>query len=184
MPSSVRTFLPIVGDPSTLAAAFENDPTRWLPGARRDGPHRFTVTVRAGSLTRTVTASVGAPWRSGATRWRSVVWDPVADDGDPAAIDRLLPSLDGELGVHLEAEGRSTLVLDARYRPPGGALGAAADAVGLRRVARRTAQRFLEDVAAQLTAEALLRDDDAGTPAASSARGQHHLDDGPAPVGS
>ena len=159
MTRTIRSFLPVVGDPVALATAFDGDPLRWLPGARRDGPEGYLLAVRAGSLTRSIRASVGAPWRAGATRWRSLRWDPVADDGDATAVDRLLPGLDGELGLHIEPAGRITVLLDARYRPPGGPFGAAVDAVGLRRVAHNTVERFLEDVAARMVAEALLLDD-------------------------
>ena len=130
MTSSVRTFLPVPGEPSALAAAFDAEPQRWLPATRRDGPDAWMLAVHAGALTRTVRTTVGSPWRAGSTRWRTLSWDPVDESGtDPGAVDRLLPSLDGELGLHQEAGGRATLVLDARYRPPGGALGAAIDAV-------------------------------------------------------
>ncbi len=158
MARSVRTFLPVVGDPVALATAFDGDPARWLPGARRDGAD-FILALRAGSLTRTVRATVGAPWRAGATRWRTLSWDPIADDGEQSAVDRLLPSLDGELGLHAQSGGRTTLLLDARYRPPGGALGGAFDSVGMHRLARTTVERFLEEVTARLAGEALLLDD-------------------------
>jgi hypothetical protein len=154
--SSVRTFLPLVGSPTALVTAFDGDPGRWLPIARHEGPNTYTLTLRAGTLRRDATATVGSPWRVGSTHWRTLAWDPVADDGEPSAVDRLLPSLDGELGIHVESGGRVTLVLDARYRPPGGMLGLAVDAVALRRVARGTVERFLEDVTARLGAEALL----------------------------
>lgn len=149
MPSSVRTFLPVIGDATALAATFDRDPERWLPAGSSDDTGRWQFTVHAGAMHRAVRASIGAPWRAGSTRWRAIAWDPVTED-------RLLPSLDGELGLHLESGGRATLVLDARYRPPGGVLGAAADAVGLNRVARATVERFLEEVAAKLSAEAVL----------------------------
>jgi hypothetical protein len=179
----VRTFLPVVGDPVALATAFDGDPARWLPGARRDGHDRFVLALRAGSLTRTVWATVGAPWRAGATRCRALSWDPIADDGETTAVDRLLPSLDGELGLHAQSGGRTTLLLDARYRPPGGAFGGAMDAVAMHRLARSTVERFLEEITARLAAEALLLDDGPVQPstARSSAgdRPHHHR----APVG-
>jgi hypothetical protein len=176
MPRSVRTFLPLVGQPSALAAAFEDDPQRWLPAARRVGPDTWTLTLRAGALARTVSAMIGRPWRAGATRWRTLTWDPIADDGDPATFDRLLPSLDGELGLHVEPSGRVTLVLDARYQPPGGAFGDAVDAVALRRLARLTVERFLEEVSARLASEALLIGDDPGI------AGEHEHERGAASV--
>jgi hypothetical protein len=153
--TSIRTFLPVVGDPETLARLFAGDPTTWLKPTHREGPDLYAVTLRGGGIRRPALASVGSPWRSATTTWRTLTWDPVADDGSPTTVDRLLPSLDGELGLHIDGE-RVTLILDARYRPPGGPLGAAVDLVALRRVARNTIERFLEDVVAQLGAAAVL----------------------------
>jgi hypothetical protein len=153
---SVRTFLPVPGDPTALAAAFGGDPLRWLPQARREGAGRFSMAVRAGAMSRPVRVKLGQPWRAGSTQWRSLSWDPVGEVGEPAPIERFLPSFDGELGVHLQRAGQVTLILDGRYRPPGGTLGVAADAALLHRVARSTIDRFLEDVAARMAAEALL----------------------------
>lgn len=177
---TVRTFLPLVGDPVALATAFDGDPARWLPGARRDDDDgTYVVALRAGAFTRAVRAEVGTPWRAGATRWRSLRWDPIAEDGEPGAVDRFLPSLDGEIGLHAQPAGRLTLLLDARYRPPGGALGEALDAVALHRLARRTVERFLEEVTARLTGESLLLDDGDEEPDddGSSAAGDHPDDD-------
>jgi hypothetical protein len=172
---SIRTFLPVPGDPEAVASAFGADPLRWLPQARREGPGRYLMVLHAGALTREVRARVGQPWKAGATRWRSVVWDPLTEPGEPSATDRLLPSFDGELGLHLQNRGRVTLILDGRYRPPGGALGAAADAALLHRVARGTTERFLEDLAARLAAEALLvADADAHARAVSARRHAPH----------
>jgi hypothetical protein len=156
--TSVRTFLPVVGEADGLVAAFEGDPSAWLPEGRREGPDRWAFTVRAGAFHRPVSALIGHPWRAGQTLWRTVSWDPLPGDREPISLDRFLPSLDGELGLHLEADGGGgTLVLDARYRPPGGMVGAAVDAVALHRVARHTADRFLEHVAAGLSAETVLQ---------------------------
>jgi len=184
VPRSVRTFLPVVGDPVALATAFDGDPARWLPGARRDGPENFVLALRAGSLTRTVRATVGAPWRAGQTRWRTLSWDPISEAGEPAPVDRLLPSLDGELGLHAQSGGRTTLLLDARYRPPGGALGGAVDAVGLHRLALTTVERFLEEITARLAGEALLLDDGPASPEPGASATRNGPDHHRAPVGS
>jgi hypothetical protein len=167
---SVRTFLPVPGDPNALASAFGGDPLRWLPQARREGAGRFAMVVRAGAMTRPVRVKLGQPWRAGSTQWRSVTWDPVGEVGEPAPVERFLPSFDGELGLHLQRSGQVTLILDGRYRPPGGSLGVAADAALLHRVARSTIERFLEDVAARLAAEALLVADDVDHAKAVSTR--------------
>lgn len=164
MPRTIRTFLPLAGDPDALLAAFTGDPQRWLPGARREGLEQYHFAVSGGAVTRTVSASIGAPWhnrpsgnrRDGQTCWRSMCWEPVGDDGEPTTVDRFLPSLDGELGLHVAGPDRLTLVLDGRYEPPGGAVGAAADALALGRIARTTVQQVLAEIVARLGAAAML----------------------------
>ena len=162
---TVRTFLPLAGPSGPLVAAFASDPGRWLPDVGRDGD-AWLVRVRAGALARTVRARIGAPWQAGATSWRTLSWDPVPERREARVLERLLPTLDGELGLHLDPIGRTTLVLDARYRPPGGAIGAAVDAAGLHRVARETVERLLEKVGARLSAEAQRLEVDVGHPTA------------------
>jgi hypothetical protein len=192
---TVRNFLPLVGEPTALTLAFEGDALRWLPGARRSGPDTFDLPLHAGAFTRTVRAAVGPPWQAGATRWRSLRWDPISEEGEPGAFDRLLPGLDAELGLNVESPTRVTLLLDARYQPPGGPVGAAADAMALRRVAEGTVQRFLEQTAARLGAEAVLLDDaapaDPPPPSRASRSAEYRprasggdadLDAGPPPV--
>lgn len=156
MARSVRTFLPVVGDPASLTRAFEGDPARWLPASRRTGPDQYIVVLRAGAMNQYVAAMVGSPWRSGATRWRSLSWEPTGVDRSARAVDRLLPSLDGELGLNIEAHNRVTLIFDGRYQPPGGAVGTAVDVVALNRVADATIQRLVSDITARLSAEATL----------------------------
>lgn len=155
MSRSVRSFLPVAGDPGQLRRAFTGDPGRWLPGARAKGPEVWTVTLRAGSWSRNVDLHLGAPWRVGEGQWRTLSWEPVAHDGEPGAVDRLLPSLEGELGLHV-LDGITTMVLDGRYTPPGGPVGTALDGVALQRVARTTVERLLADLASHLSAESLL----------------------------
>lgn len=155
MSRSVRSFLPVSGSPDELWEAFAADPTRWLPDARRAGPESCLMTVRAGQLSRVVEARVGPPWRTGSSIWRSMSWEPSSDARDGVPLERLLPSFDGEIGLHA-IRGVATLVVDAQYRVPGGPLGEALDAAALQRVARGTIDRLLADVASRLTAESLL----------------------------
>lgn len=152
---TVHCFLPVPGDPAALRAAFVDLPARWLPAARQVGPDRWLMTVHAGHIGRPVTVRVGSPWRADDTHWRSLSWDPVADPAEPSPLERFLPTLDGELGLNLAGD-RATLLLDARYDPPGGPVGTALDTMALHRVARGTLDRLLADIAARLTAEALL----------------------------
>jgi hypothetical protein len=174
MTRSLRAFLPVAGPQAALVVAFTGDPDRWLPAARRDGDDEWTVRLRAGGLTRPVHARLGEPWQAGATWWRTLSWDPATEPDATIPVERLLPSLDGELGLHTDETGRTTLVLDARYRPPGGALGAAMDAVALHRVARSSVERLLEDVGARLAGES--QHLDAGTESGASDGNAPHQD--------
>lgn len=159
MTRTVRTFLPVIGEPGPLVASFVGDPQRWLPNSRRDGPDHVVFNVTAGSLARPVRTTIGAPWKHGETHWRSISWDPVDPEGNPGPFDRFLPSLDGELGLHVASGARTTLLLDARYRPPGGAMGLAADTIALGRVARSSIEQIVAEIAARLGAESLLQPD-------------------------
>lgn len=157
MTSNVRSFCPIIGSADKVERAFVADPRRWLPSDRIQADGTLQMVVRAGALSRRVRLEFGDPWHNAATTWRRLQWDPVSGDGEPASVDRWLPSLDAELGLHHQPRHRRlTLVLDGRYAPPGGQLGAAIDAAGLRRLAQATVDRFLIDIAAGLTAESLL----------------------------
>lgn len=157
MTSNVRSFCPIAGGAEAVERAFVADPRKWLPGDHQQDDGTVDVVVRAGAFWRHVRLELGRPWRNGTTTWRRMQWDPVSGAGEPASLDRWLPSLDAELGLHHQMrQGRLTLVLDGRYAPPGGQVGAAFDAAGLRRLAQATVDRFLIDVAAGLTAESLL----------------------------
>lgn len=159
--TTLQTFLPVVGDPRALEIAFASDPGRWLPAGRREHGTALTMVVRAGSLRRTVAVDLGLPRRAANTRWRAFRWTPVASSGQVRSpIDRLLPEFVGELGLHVPEPGSATLVLDGSYAPPGGKLGATADAAGLHRVAGTTVRRLLEDIAGLLSGEALLVADD------------------------
>lgn len=155
VPSAIQPFQPVVGDPLALVAVFEGDPEAWLAEPRRDGvADRWLVVLHAGALHRTVRLRIGDPWRSGPNRWRSLSWVPVGADGEAASTDRLLPSFDGELGLHLGALGRATLVLDGSYEPPGGRFGTAVDSIALQRLARLTTTSLVAATATRISAEA------------------------------
>lgn len=161
MARELRTFQPVEGIAAALTAAFAQEPARWSPASSADPSDPscgLVLDVHAGSLVRRVRATFGPPWHVTRTSWRSISWEPVTVSDEQTSINRMLPALDGELGIHVDESGRATLVLDARYLPPGGFLGAAADAVALHRIARQTGQRFLEDVAVGLGRLASERD--------------------------
>lgn len=138
------------GDPATLAAAFLADPTRWLPEpARWQGKERWNVRLRAGRLSRMVLCRVGGVWNVEEERWRLVRWEPTGQRDDALPVDRVLPSFSGELGV-VSGDDGAVLMLRGTYTPPAGAVGVAADAAGLHRIASVTGEAFTAAVAARL----------------------------------
>ncbi|MEX2533809.1 MAG: hypothetical protein WD360_07570 [Nitriliruptoraceae bacterium] len=153
MARPVRVFLPVQADGGAVAAVFASDPAQWLPSPRRDSNDpSFAIPVHAGGIEHTVRTDVGDAWQRGTTWWRSIAWDPVSDAGEAGGLNRFLPSFSGEIGLHTGDDARTTLIVDGEYDPPGGVLGTAVDAVGLRRVARSTMTRFAADVADKLIA--------------------------------
>jgi hypothetical protein len=147
----LRAFQPLEGDAAALGGVFEGDAAGWLPDATGAGS-ALRMTVRAGGLERHVRVTLGEPWHASRTTWRSLSWEPLGTDADATQTVRVLPTLDGELGLHVDETGRPTLVLDARYQPPGGLLGTAIDAVALHRIARVTGENLLRDIGAGLRA--------------------------------
>ncbi len=145
----ITAFLPVTGDPVALHGVMTRDPGAWLPDSRHIGEDRWTMVVRGAGLTRIVAARIGTLWWTGSTLWRSVSWEPSDEAIDPERLTRLLPSLDGELGLHGSGDVAS-LVLEGRYQPPGGHLGATVDALALHRVAQNTVDRLLADIAERL----------------------------------
>lgn len=138
--------LPADGVPD---GALDAAPPLWLPPPVEPLPHgAYRVVLRAGPASRPVSCRVGVAWRDGAVTWRPLEWTP-----DGGVLNPLLPAFVGEVGLLDDA----SLVLTGSYRPPLGALGAAADAAGLRRVAETTARRFLDGVARRLATPAALR---------------------------
>lgn len=157
MVRELRVFQPLEGDADAIGAAFEREAASWLPTASGSGS-TVVMTVRVGGLERRVRASLGTPWHASRTTWRALSWEPVPAEREGGQTVRVLPTLDGELGLHVDDAGRSTLVLDARYHPPGGILGAAADAVALHRIARITGENLLRDAGTGLRTLASERD--------------------------
>lgn len=147
MARELRVFQPLEGDADSIGAAYEGEAAAWLPVATTSAD-ALRMTVRAGGLGRNVRVVLGAPWHASRTTWRSLSWEPINGDGTQPL--RVLPTLDGELGLHVDGSGRATLVLDARYQPPGGLLGAAVDAVALHRIARITGENLLRDIGSAL----------------------------------
>lgn len=148
MARNLDHFLPIPGDTSSAVPRFVGDPGRWLPAARPVGPGRWHVELVGGPWTRTVELWLDEPRSHGRSWWRACSWQPVPGTGE--LVDRWLPTLDGDLGLVVTSASSATLMLAGRYEPPGGVVGDALDVVALGRVARRTVDRLLVDIAGHL----------------------------------
>jgi hypothetical protein len=148
--AQVRVFLPLSGSPSDLVERFAGEPT-WLPGGERLGDGRWTMTLHGGGFRRSVAVRLGEPWPAASTHWRAISWDPAGPEGSAPSrlVEWLLPTFDGELGLHDRA-GTASLVIDGRYEPPGGGFGSAVDELALHRVARRTVESLGAGIAASL----------------------------------
>ncbi|TAM75446.1 hypothetical protein EPN44_08285 [bacterium] len=69
------------------------------------------------------------------------------------ASERFFPRFSGVLRVHPVAEHRADVMLDGRYTPPAGLLGALADATLLRSAARLSLRAFLGRLADEVARE-------------------------------
>ena len=132
--------------PGDHGPTFRAAPAVWLTSARPAGPDAWQLRLRVGGVSRLVRCQVGDPWTTRDGVQRRVVWTPLSEDRDVLPVERLLPTLDGELFL-VGASATPSLVLAGAVDVPFGRLGDAVDAVVLGRVAQRTAAAFLQDVA-------------------------------------
>ncbi|MFP4310405.1 MAG: hypothetical protein ACLFS9_00290 [Nitriliruptoraceae bacterium] len=148
--AQVRVFLPLAGTPTDLVDRFDGAPV-WLPDAHPLPDDRWTTTLHGGGFRRTVAVRLGERWQAGSTHWRSISWDPAMPDRTTPSrlVEWLLPTFDGELGLHERGEAVS-LVVDGRYQPPGGGLGTAVDELALHRIARSTVEGLAAGIATLL----------------------------------
>lgn len=151
MTRPLTAFQPIRGNPTTLRERFLTDPQEWLPGDPQvaGGPQSWLISLGFAGISRTVRCTMGAAWNATDTVWRAMSWFPEPEPGDVAPLERLLPSLDAELGLTVH-EGSASLALTGHYDVPGSPVGELADAMLLHRVARKTALDFLGAVARSL----------------------------------
>ncbi len=152
--------------PGDHAAVFRGPPERWLPDPRPNGPGQWRITLHGGGTQRDVQCLVGDPWTTRDGVERHLRWIPLAAEGDVLPVERLLPSLDGELFL-VGPSATPSLLLTGEVDVPLGWLGEAVDAVLLGRVAQRTAAAFLRSVGERIAAA------EDGSAAHSPASGTH-----------
>lgn len=156
--------------PGDHAAVFRGSPDHWLPSPRPTGPGQWRITLHAAGTQRDVTCAVGDPWTTRDGIERHLRWMPLPAEGDVIPVERLLPSLDGELFL-VGPSATPSLLLTGMVDVPLGRLGEAVDAVLLGRVAQRTAAGFLTAVAERIAATG---DDDAVPHSATSGTHQRN----------
>lgn len=155
MARPLTVFLPVTTRLTDATELLLGDPVTWLPaGTRASGPDSYRFVLEGLGVERAVVCTIGTAWRSAEGCWRRLRWQAAASDSDVLPVDRLLPSFDGELGVHGSAAGGASLVLSGTYEVPGGGVGVLLDQMALSRVARRSGERLLHDVAVQLAEHA------------------------------
>jgi hypothetical protein len=147
----VRYYVEVPLPPNRVEAALIDAPAEWLSALAGEADQRgggLLAEVGVGPLGprlgRRVTVSVGTPARLPSKTLLPFTWQPTSGNG-------MLPDLDGDIELGALGPGRTQLALSARYRPPLGTLGRAADRVLLHRVAEATVKDFLDRIAAALT---------------------------------
>lgn len=147
----VRYYVEVPLPPNRVEAALIDAPAEWLSALAGEADQRgggLLAEVGVGPLGprlgRRVTVSVGTPVRLPSKTLLPFTWQPTSGNG-------MLPDLDGDIELGALGPGRTQLALSARYRPPLGTLGRAADRVLLHRVAEVTVKDFLDRIAAALT---------------------------------
>jgi len=133
----------VVGCPYHLAQQYVADVLR--EPANKPGIMTLRVPIGDVGVTKDVLATVGAgtdpmhfdqPWK--------VHWTPIGG---------LYPNFEGEITVRADEDYTTCLLeLQGDYRPPGGAIGQAFDAVVGRKIASATARALLEEIAHRIVA--------------------------------
>lgn len=150
--------------PGDHAPTFRGPVAVWLPASRPAGPGRWHLELHGAGFDREVLCTVGDPWTTREGVRRRLTWTPLAEDADVIPVEKLLPALDGELYL-VGPAATPSLALMGEVELPFGRLGEAVDALGLGRVAQRTAASFLSEVRDLLSGAA---------PPQPAASGTHH----------
>ena len=152
----IRYYLELPLAAGRVEDALAGSAARWLEALAGDAGRRgegLLAEVGVGPLgvgprlARPVRVRLGEPVRLGATTSVPMTWEPAGGGG-------LLPTLDADLEVGPLGPARTQLAISARYRPPLGPLGRAADRVLLHRVAEATVKDFLDRVGGAILAQA------------------------------
>ena len=148
-----RYFVELPFSWNAVGAVLAKDPETWLPGLVDDAQRRgneLLTKVGFGSrvrLAHNVTVNLGRCLCLDEKVIFPVHWRSEGAVG-------LFPELDAEIEIAPLGPARSQLAINARYEPPFGALGRAADRAALHRVAEAVIKDFIDNVAEAVMVEA------------------------------
>jgi hypothetical protein len=144
----LRYYIELSLPVAVVEQALVGSPAGWLAAvagtAQARGAGLLGAVGLGPRLGRQVAIALGEPVRFPSMTSLPLTWEPVGLEG-------LLPRLDANLEVGSLGADRTQLAISARYRPPLGVLGQAADRVLLHRVAEATVKDFLDRVGAAIT---------------------------------
>ena len=151
----VRYFVEVPLSVDRVERALLASPAGWLSamaGVAQERGDGLLTDVGVGPLgtriRRRVAIQLGAPVRFPSMTSLPLTWEPVGLGG-------LLPQLDANLELGSLGEDRTQMAISARYRPPLGVVGRAADRVLLHRVAEATLKDFLDRLGQAITNHAI-----------------------------
>ena len=143
----------VIGQFVHLADALIEGPDNWMPGMFESPTAKITeleADTPFGLLSRSVPIELGPVQRSDDVATVPIRWHSLDSEA-------LFPVFDGQLRLQRIADGRSRLELKGSYKPPGGIVGRAADAIVMHSVAEATVEDFVHRVAAVVGRNALAR---------------------------
>lgn len=148
----VRYFVEIPAAFQEVEEALLRSPDRWIPRIAHDANERgggllaevgFRLPARR--VMKEVEIELGEPLRLVSKTLLPLSWRATRLQG-------LFPVLEGDLEVAALGSSRTQLALSARYQPPLGTVGRAADRALLHRVAEATVKDFVDRVARAIEA--------------------------------
>jgi len=123
-----------------------NRPFDQLASSLLDSASEWRQTAEHSAARQRFTLTAGEARRSGSSVIVPMLWEP-------AALERLLPTLDADIELFSLGDGHCRLSLSGRYRVPLAQFGVAIDRLAMHRLAEAAVRRFLAEIAETLGSE-------------------------------
>ena len=121
-------------------------PFEQLGKALLDSDSGWRQTAERSAARQRFTLTVGEARRSGSSVIVPMLWEP-------AALERLLPTLDADIELFSLGDGHCRLSLSGRYRAPLAQFGVAIDRLAMHRLAEAAVRHFLAEISETLGSE-------------------------------